>query len=287
MTRAPLLLIVLLALALLPAAASAAPGGETKTGSSPAGEVRADLTYDKRSDFDFRDVRIKITRAGAVLHDAVVPAPCDECPTIPQGLGDPDVPALAVRDLDGNGEPEVLVDLYTGGAHCCSYTQIYSLDAQPAPGAYRRTKGSWGDYGYELRDLDKDGRPEFVSADFRFAAAFTAYAASGAPPMIFRFGDRKLKNATRSYRSRIKANLKQYRNLYKEHRGDPETGDVRGWLAAYTADKLLLGQKSTAFDLVYAAYRRGELRPLEGDTSPSGKRYIAELRKSLRRWGYL
>ena len=286
MTRLPLLLVALLALA-LPAAASAAPGGETRTASSPAGEVKAEFTYDKVSDFEYRDVRIKITRAGAVLHDALVPAPCDECPTIPQGLGDPEVPALALRDLDANGEPEVLIDLYTGGAHCCSYTQIYSFDAQPAPGAYRRTKGSWGDYGYELKDLDKDGRPEFRGADFRFAAAFTAYAASGAPPMIFRFGDRKLKNATKRYRAEIKRNLKQYLALYKEVRNDPDVPDVRGFLAAYTADKLLLGQKSTAFDLVYAAYRRGELRPLEGDTSPSGKRYIAELRKSLRKWGYL
>lgn len=285
MNRLALLLIALLALA-LPSAASAAPGGETRTGTSPAGEVKAELTYDKISDFEFKDVRIKITRGGAVLHDAVVPAPCDECPTAPQGMGDPEVPALAVRDLDNNGEPEVLIDLYTGGAHCCSYTQIYSFDALPAPGAYRRTKGSWGDFGYQLKDLDKDGRPEFVSRDFRFASAFTAYAASGAPPIIYRFGNRKLKNATKRYPSVIKRNLKEYLALYKEFRKDPDVPEVRGFLAAYTADKILLGQKSTAYDLVYAAYRRGELRPLEGDTSPSGKRYIAELRKYLRKWGY-
>jgi hypothetical protein len=284
--RFTLTVVAALVCGLLPATASAAPGGETRTATSPAGEVKAELTWDKQDDFEFRDVRIKITRGGAVLHDALVPAPCDECPVIPQGFGDPEVPALSVRDLDANGEPEALVELYTGGAHCCSYTQIYSFDAQPAPGAYRRTKGSWGDYGYQLKDLDKDGRPEFVSADFRFAAAFTAYAASGAPPRIFRFGDRKLKNVTRSFPKQIKSNLKQYRNLYKRIRNDDELPDVRGFLAAYTADKILLGQKSTAFDLVYAAYRRGELRPLDGDTSPSGKRYIADLRKFLRKWGY-
>lgn len=287
MTRSTLLLVALIVAVLAPATASAAPGGETRTGTSPAGEVKAELTYDKTDDFEFRDVRIKITRAGAVLHDALVPAPCTECPVIPQGYGDPEVPALSVRDLDANGEPEVLIELYTGGAHCCSYTQIYGFDAEPAPGAYRRTKGSWGDYGYELRDLNKDGRPEFVSADFRFAAAFTSYAASGAPPMVFRFGDRKLKNVTRSFPSVIRSNLKQYLRLYKDIRNDPDLPDVRGFLAAYTADKLLLGQRSSAFDLVYAAYRRGELKPLEGDTSPSGKRYIAELRKFLRKWGYL
>ncbi len=61
---------------------------------------------------------------------------------------------------------------------------------------------------------------------------------------------------------------------------------MRGWLAAYAADKYLLGQGDTAFDLIYAAYRRGELRALPGDTSPAGKRYISALRKNLRKWGY-
>jgi hypothetical protein len=30
-----------------------------------------------------------------------------------------------VRDLDGDGEPEVLVDFYWGGVHCCFYTDVY------------------------------------------------------------------------------------------------------------------------------------------------------------------
>lgn len=285
MPRLALTLAALLALvALAPAAASADLMQEDAKHPSPGGDVAAQLTYDKRSDFEYRDVRIRIARGGATLLDAIVPAPCDECPTIPQGLGDPETASLKLTDLNGDGEPEALVDLYTGGAHCCSYTQLYAYHA--ASNAYRRVKGSWGDYGYELVDLDRDGRPEFRSADFRFAAAFTAYAASGAPPMIFRFDGARLVNVTRTFRAEIKRNLRQYLNLYKKWRKDDEVPEVRGFLAAYVADKYLLGQGDTAFDLVYAALRRGELRALPGDSSPSGKRYIAELRKSLRRWGY-
>ena len=280
MTRTLALAATLLALALLPAAASAEVITETRT----VGQVTAEFSYDKIDDFQYRDVRIKITRAGAVLHAAPVPAPCKTCRTAPQGFGDPENPALSVRDLDADGEPEVLVDLYTGGAHCCSFTQIYSYVA--ATSSYRRTKGAWYDYGYELKDLNGDGKPEFRAADFRFAAAFTAYAASGAPPRVLRFEGGKLIDVTKKFPSIIKRNAKEYLRLYKKYRGDDDLGDVRGWLAAYTADKYLLGQGRRAFDLVNAAYRRGELRALPGDTSPAGKRYIAALRKYLRKWGY-
>jgi hypothetical protein len=285
-TRPPLLLLVALAVAaLVPASASADSFTETRTGTSPAGEVKAEFSYETNDGFNYTNVRIKITRAGAVLHDALVPEPCDECGAAPQGGGNPeDVPALAVTDLDKNGEPEVLVDLYTGGAHCCSFTQIYSYNA--ATNSYRRTKGSWFDYGYTLRDLDGDGSPEFDSADYRFAGAFTAYAASGAPPRIFKFGGGKLNDITRKFRSIVKKNLKEYVRLYKRYRDDPDLDDVRGFLAAYAADKYLLGQGDTAFDLIYTAYRRGDLNALEGDTSPSGKRYISALRTHLRKTGY-
>ena len=151
-----------------------------------------------------------------------------------------------------------------------------------ATNGYRRTKGAWYDYGYNLADLDKDGKLEFRAADFRFAGTFTAYAASGAPPRILRFQGGRLVDVTRDFRTVIKQNLKQYLRLYKKYRRDDDIGDVRGWLAAYVADKYLLGQGDTAFDLIYAAYRRGELRALPGDTSPAGKRYISALRKYLR-----
>ena len=284
MTPARRLLLPLLALFLLaPAGASADVKQESASQPVPGGEVAAQLTYDKKSDFEYEDVRLKLTRNGATLLDALVPAPCRDCPVIPQGLGEPDIPSLKLTDLNKDGEPEVLVDLYTGGAHCCSYTQIYAFRADPA--SYRRVKASWGDYGYELQDLDRDGMPEFRSADWRFAGAFTAYAASGAPPRVFSFKTGRLTDVTRRYRSLVKSNLKQYLRLYKEWRGKRE-GDVRGFLAAYVADKYLLGQGDTAFDLVYAAHRRGELRALPGDTSPAGKRYIRSLRIFLRKTGY-
>jgi hypothetical protein len=273
-----------LALLVLPAAASAEPMQEDAKHPSPGGDVAAQLTYDRKEDFRYEDVRIKITRGGAVLLDALVPAPCDECPIIPAGLGERDMRSLNLRDLDADGEPEALVELYTGGAHCCRYTQIYAYHA--ATNAYRRVKGSWGDYGYELLNLDDDPQLELESSDWRFAGAFTAYAASAAPPRVFEFTGGRLVDVTRNFRSLIKSNLRTYLRLYKKWRDDDEAPEVRGFLAAYVADKYLLGQGDTAFDLVYAAYRRGDLSPPAEFGGPRGKRYISALRRFLRKTGY-
>ena len=254
---------------------------ETKTAASPAGEVRAELSYVKEDDFRYRDVRIRIVRGGATVLDAPVPAPCDECPTNPSGAGDLD--SLQLRDLDGDGEPEAMVDLYTGGAHCCLYSQIYGFRA--SPDRYARVKATWGDVGYTLKDLDGDGSPEFRSADWRFSSAFTAYVLSGFPIQVWEYANGRMNDVTRGFRTLVKRSLRSHLKLYKQVRKD-EDGDVRGFLAAYVAEKYLLGQGDTAFDLVYAAYRRGELSPPLAIGSARGKKYISALRKLLRQTGY-
>ena len=38
------------------------------------------------------------------------------------------------RDFDGDGEPEILTTVYTGGAHCCTITQLLTWDGT----AYRQ-----------------------------------------------------------------------------------------------------------------------------------------------------
>ena len=279
--RFALLVTALAALGLSapPALAADSPKTETKT----VGQVTAELTYTQGDDlFEYRDVRIKITRAGQVLLDAPVPAPCEEfCSTIPAGAGEAD--SLYLQDLDADGEPEAWVDLYTGGAHCCTYSQLYSYKA--AANGYSRVKHFWGDPGYVLTDLNGDGTPEFRSADASFSSAFTAYVLSGFPIQIWRFAGGKFTDVTRGYRRLVKSDLRRHVKLYKQVRAD-EGGDVRGFLAAYAADKYLLGQGDTAFDLIYAAYRRGELHPPFSDSSDSGKKYISALRKFLRRTGY-
>ena len=64
------------------------------------------------------------------------------------------------------------------------------------------------------------------------------------------------------------------------------TQDVRGVLAAWLADRYLLGRGPSAWGVLERAERRGELgRKFDGWAA--GKAYLRKLRTFLRRTGYI
>jgi hypothetical protein len=244
-----------------------------------SGDVLAALSYEVRNDV-YRNVRLRIERAGSTVLTARIATDCPGCP-----LAGPTSAPLSVRDLDADLEPEVLVDLFSGGAHCCLSTFLYRF--RPDTGSYVRTRANWGNAGYRLTDLDRDGTPEFSSADDRFAYAFTAYAFSVDPIRIWRFERGRLLDVTRDFPRLVARDAARTLALYRRtHRR--RDAEVRGVLAAYVADQYLLGRPMVGWRLVNAALRRGELG--RGRTKlgyPAGSRYVVALRRFLRRTGYV
>jgi hypothetical protein len=266
------LLVACLLVLALPGAAAA------ETLAAQSGDVQATLSWVEQ-DYSAYDVRLVIVRGGLTLHDAPI-LDEDGQPTI-------DTPqALWAVDLDGDTEPEVVVDLYTNGAHCCLYSLIYRyVDGMPP--AYHAVPHAWGNVGYRLEDLDGDGLPEFHSADDRFAYAFTAYAGSGFPIQIWRYEgsafEAGLRDVTRDFPKLIRKDAVRWWKLYLRDRGTRH-GDVRGVLAAWLADKYLLGERSDGWHKLALARRAGYLTGPEG--WPSGRRYVAALKSFLARLGY-
>jgi hypothetical protein len=66
---------------------------------------------------------------------------------------------------------------------------------------YRSKFLSFGNYGYRLVDLDRDGLPELSAYDERFLYAFTAYVVSAAPPRITQYRNGRLVDVTRRFPS--------------------------------------------------------------------------------------
>ena len=276
-TRLLIPALALIALA-LPAGASAALKSETATG----GAVKAVLTYNQGSQlFDVTGTHLTITRAGVTALDTNVPEPCPGCGIMPAGAGGGTAKSLQVADLDGDGEPEVLLDIFTGGAHCCVDTWIYRFNGT----SYTGTPVQWGDVGYTLKDLDGDGVPELRSFDDRFAYVFTAYAGTWFPPQIWQFRAGKLNNVTRNYPKLVRADAKRALRTYRRSR---KNVDTRAVVAGYVADEYLLGHGAAGWKLVRSALKHHRLNGFgRGDAWPRNQRYVTALRKFLRKNGYL
>lgn len=282
-----LAIAVLTCLAAAPAAAQAQSGNGPKSEAAGAGTVQATFTYRKTSSYEARDMRLFITRAEApALSNDDVGKACKACsPTIPLGaFAGPDEKSLTVRDLDADGEPEVLLDLYTGGAHCCFITVLYRWDGM----GYRRSVRQWGDPGYRLGDVGRDGKVEFLSANGSFAYAFCAYVCSYMPLQIWRLENGRFTDVTRSFPDRIAKDLASARSAYERARKRSSYRPfVKGILPAICADLALLGRAKECDAVLARALRRGELGADQVDLGPSGRKYVADVKAFLRRGGYL
>lgn len=231
-----------------PAARAEVPAGSvTRT----SGAVTATLTW-QAGEFAGTSPRLQIARGGTIAADYDVSDLCQDCELFADGAENyGGFSLLTVADLDHDGEPEVLFETLSGGAHCCQTTRIYGWSA--AAGGYRAPLSvAWGNAGYALKDLGHDGRKELVGGDDAFAYAFSSYAASVFPPKVVRYAVGKndrpgVKDVTRSYPAPIRA---QAKTLLKAIRAaKPATNgtyEIQGPIAAYVADEYLLGRARVA-----------------------------------------
>jgi hypothetical protein len=273
MKRTVLALAVSLAL-VAPAAASAA----TQTASG--GGVTATFTFTGHYP-NYLHEHLTIAREGTVVYDQpVTSAACGQY--CAPGAVDSKASSVQVLELERDGSPDVVLDLYSGGAHCCSLAQVFSYS--PGSGTYVKTERNFGDPGYEIGVLD--GQYRFVTADDRFAYAFTDYAASGLPLQILSFSQGQFENVTRDYPSLIARDARIWMNAF-DSIGRQHYTDTVGVVAAWAADEELLGHGTLVYNFLERQAREGDLNSVLNPKADSGQRFIRALYAQLRRDGYL
>jgi hypothetical protein len=240
-------------------------GPSMVTQQSQWGDYQATLSYPRLDPVQgYQNIHLKVTKGGEVIVDR----PVDREDAADRPLSEQGSETFSLQDLDGDNRPEVLVDLYTGGAHCCTYSAIY-----PKAGTQKVLHHDWGNTVYSIRDLNNDGVPELQSGDDRFAYAFSSYAASGYPLRVWRYENGEMQDATQQYPEAIKQNAEQtWQNIL---RAQTEGSEVRGYLAAYLADQYSLGQAESGWQRLQEVYR-------ERDRSA----FFQQLRQFLDKNGY-
>jgi hypothetical protein len=224
-------------------------------------ETRRVITYKKvKAELSFPEdnlvqgkVTLKLTRDGQTITKKVVLGEDEEIANV-------DGPAII--DLDGKGEPEVLLNVFSRGAYCCAFTLIYHY--LPPRKTYGTLKHSWGPYRNSavLRTSEQDGGSEFISGEEKFSGEFGPYALSGARPIQIW-----------CYPKLVREDAKTWWDEYNHKKSD--------WyhtpfpLAAYLADMHLLGEGGQGWQQVKEVYH--------GDDR---QEFFRNLRRELKRHGY-
>jgi hypothetical protein len=266
-------------------AAVAAPRVTSETATS--GSLRATVSYVLLPKSSRYYVRLAVERDGRQIYDERVrsvsrPGAWNQPIGVWRTQGLRSARTISLRDLDGDGEPEILLEFWYGGAHCCFWTRIYRWDE--SRGSYTNIAHIWGNVDYRLADLHRVGRLELVTADDRFAYAFTSFAGSGFPIQIWDYRRGRLVNMTRTYGDAIARDAARQWRWYGEARR--RGWEVRGLLAAWAADECLLGHSASA--LAWLQRHRFVLTaPNEQRPAASPSAYLKNLRVFLRRAGYL
>lgn len=92
----------------------------------------------------------------------------------------------AVRDLTGDGVPELVLSDWSGGAHCCFTYYVFTLG--PRLAVLDTLPLEHSDQA-RFEDLDGDGAHELRTRDWTFAYWNSSFNGSPAPEVILRLGD--------------------------------------------------------------------------------------------------
>jgi hypothetical protein len=276
--RTTLSLSLSLIVGMLAVATALAAGA--KAISASHGGTAATLTYHSRGGGPgepYSKLHLTIARRGRSVFDGRVNGLLCGTSCWP-AVGISGNPVVRVADLEPGGSPDVILNLYSGGAHCCTITQVYRYD--PGTRRYAIVQHDFADPGSLLRTLG--GGYVFLSADDRFAYTFTSFAFSGLPLAIWSFASGRFVDVTARFPVQLAADAtRQYRAYLANRR----QGLGLGFIAAWAADEDLLGHSALVTRTLVAQSRAGDLRSADG-FARHGDAFIAQLKRFLVTTGY-
>jgi len=95
-------------------------------------------------------------------------------------------PEISVgADMTNDGIPDLLIEGFSGGAHCCFTHYVFSMGTEIHEIAELDTR----DAGTTFRNVDGEPDLEALSADVTFAYWYTSFAESPMPAITFKYRD--------------------------------------------------------------------------------------------------
>lgn len=158
-----------------------------------------------------------------------------------------------LQPLRPGGLPELVVSAYSGGAHCCTTTLIYTQDSGRLENIGVLDLGN---FGADFQDLNGDGTRELIVYSDNLAYYDWSFAATPALKTVLGWDGLRLADRTRFYpyvsAQEAARNLKEALDMFAP--GDFE--NLKADVAAYFGNMILAGRGSEA-----EAYVKAQLLP--------------------------
>lgn len=241
-----------------------------------AGGVAATFTFRGSAPL-VKDAHLTIVSGGQKVYDRNVTSPACGTQCGPGAVAN-GAPSIRFVPLETGGAPDLVLELYSGGANCCFVDQVFSPD--PSTGTYVKTEHNFASAGALVKRLAPDHRFAFVSADDSFKYEFTDGADSGEPIQIWHFAPGSFIDVTRQHPGLIRDDASFWLRLFNHH-----LSNGVGLIAAWAADQELLGHDRLVQSTLRTEAARGQLR--DGTSGiASGRRFISALNRFLSRQRY-
>ncbi|MCL4254033.1 MAG: hypothetical protein KJ043_09670 [Anaerolineae bacterium] len=172
--------------------------------------------------------------------------------------------ALTGTDINGDGYPDVIIETYSGGAHCCSSAHVFTLQPNDPIKIYQHRLSNCS---ANFQDMDGDGIYEINTCDDSFAYVFCPYAMSYPAPVILGY-DSTLMNyipMTGQYagylpdmNQRIQNGVTTAQNAVAGGAGEWDN-TTKCQVLPIVLDYLYSGQSDAAWEALNAYYREADL----------------------------
>jgi len=189
-----------------------------------------------------------------------------------QGISDGSITRVDCADFNNDNVPELLVASSSGGARCCETLRIWALGAAPRR-ILEYESGSAP--GFELRDLNGDGRMELLVGDDTFAD-FDDLGDEYSParlPLVACQTDTVFQDCTTRYPDLLRSWLARYVDRLKAPGIGVDVKGVEGAALGALAIFVLLGEEAAGVETIRKAVASDDVM-----------KWVERLRPKVRDW---
>lgn len=185
--------------------------------------------------------------------------------TVFTGVSEFMIDTVMYFDINNTGQKNIFISEYSGGAHCCFYL-LAGVISDDKIKIYDTLY--IGNVLFEFKDLNNDGKFELQTNFDGIAYAFTNYAETRFPLLIYSWNGYKFEDITSKYPDLVKKEIDIFMPEIAEIKKDPEfkclgkdddtfntpAGSLKTVLTAIAYSYMSIGETSKGIDLINKNY---------------------------------